>query len=557
MTNRRSIAGILRATAVTVLMSFTVVAGALAQDLTQERDSIPRISEAELLFEQGLSAFEQGDYDTAYERFQLVVDDYELHHKTTAAMLMGGKALVRMGQYEEAVELLETLLDRYPETTYQEPAESAIEVARQSIEDEGRQPDTLRLGIVLPMAGDDVSMSQALFNGIRLAVDEHNGVQQRYALPADLQSQADSFDVYSTAEVYGDSLAEAEGGTTVVTQTDTTQVDSLRVITEQTDRPEWVAKMFFRQFGGEVQGARAAVDSLTQQDEVDVILGPITSRSARPAGEVAEQSEVPLVAPLATDEGVSEGQEYVFQANPTIPLRGRIMARFASESLLMENVGIMYERGDAISGQWVDGFREEAEEEDIDIPFTLELDSPREWSRLSEAIEEDTTLTDSLLLAAEAIYLPMSGRNASGKIQDALAGLGHLGMDVRVLGNAEWHDLPVKKEASQFATTYTNDFYVQPERPEVQSFIRRYRMLTGETPSSLSTREQRLAYTGYDVAHFLLTTLSPSSFRSPPDELRSAPAYEGLGIRIHFQEGNVNEAMFFHRYRNDRLELLR
>jgi hypothetical protein len=127
-----------------------------------------------------------------------------------------------------------------------------------------------------------------------------------------------------------------------------------------------------------------------------------------------------------------------------------------------------------------------------------------------------------------------------------------------VLGNSSWHNLTVKKEASRFTTTYANDFHVETKRPEAQRFVRRYRLLTGRTPGQLSTpEERRLAYTGYDVARFLLRALAPTDLRLRPADLRSASLYEGLGMRIDFEDGNVNQAMFFHRYRNNRIERLR
>jgi ABC-type branched-subunit amino acid transport system substrate-binding protein len=523
----------------------------------QVRDTIPRNSDAELMFEQGVSAFERGDYQTAAERLRLV-GDYPLNRTTTAALVMQGKALLRLGRYQEAVDVLDTLLDRYPETSYAEEARRVLNVARTRLEQSGTRPDTLRVGVALPTTDEFVALSQALFNGIRLAVDEHNGLRRRYVPPPGLQARPDSFDVANTAEAYSDSLAEAEGRTTVTTATDTVRVDSLQIVTEQAGRPDWIAKMHFRQTRGTPDGARSAVDSLLRRDEVDVVLGPLFSRTARAAGAVAEQARTLMVAPLATDESVSAGREYVFQTNPTIRLRGRIMARFVAEGLLTESASIIYEKGIADSERMAEGFRAEAEAQDVRVPFTLRLDTPRDWSRLPEAIEADSTITDSMFAATEAFYLPIAGRNATGKIQDALTGLSRFNTTARVLGNSSWHNLTVKKEASRFTATYANDFHVETKRPEAQRFVRRYRLLTGRTPGQLSTpEERRLAYTGYDVARFLLRALAPTDLRLRPADLRSASLYEGLGMRIDFEDGNVNQAMFFHRYRNNRIERLR
>jgi len=540
---------------VLLLGSLLGMVGGPSTATAQVRDTIPRNPDAELMFEQGVSAFELGDYGKAAERFRLV-NEYALNRKTTAAFVMQGKALLRIGRYQEAVDVLETLLDQYSETAYRREAERILREARSRLEESGTRVDTLHIGIALPMTDENVGLSQAMFNGIRLAIDEHNGLQRRYVPPAGLKS--DSFDVAATAEVYGDSLAKAEGRMTVTTATDTVQVDSMQVVTKQTGRPEWIAKMYFRQTDGTPKGTRAAVDSLIRLDEVDVALGPLSSRTAEAAAEVAEQARTLLIAPLATEESVSAGKSYAFQTNPTISQRGRIMARFASEGLLTESASIIYERGDSYSKRMAEGFREEARDQGLALPFTLRLDTPRDWSRLPEVIEQDTTITDSLVASTEALYLPVTGSKASGKIQDVLTGVGRLNTEVRILGNSSWHDLSVKKEASKFTSTYTNDFHVQRKRPEVQRFIRQYRLLAGKTPDALpSPTEQRLAYTGYDVMRFMLTALPPSTTAPEPADLRAPPTYEGLGMRIDFRDGNVNQVTFIHRYRNNQIERLR
>jgi len=540
-----------------VLVGGLILAGILGTGDArgQVRDTIPSNSDAELMFQQGVSAFEQGDYAKAAERFRLV-NDYALNRRTTAALVMQGKALLRTGRYQETVDVLETLLNQYSQTSYRTEAERILKVARKRLKESGTRIDTLRIGVALPMTDTYVSLSQALFNGLRLAVDEHNGLERRYVPPPGLK--ADSFDVAKTVRAHGDSLAEADGRMTVTTNTDTVRVDSMQVVTRQPRRPDWVAKMYFRQTDGTPNGARAAVDSLVQFHNVDVIVGPLDSRTARAAGAVAERARTLFVAPLATDESVSAGKDYVFQTNPTISQRGRIMARFVSEGLLTERVSIIYERGASFSERMTEGFRDEAERRELTVPFTLRLDTPRDWSRLPEAIEADSTITDSLFAQTEAFYLPVTGNNASGKIQDVLTGVGRLNTEARILGNSSWHDLTVKKEASKFTATYTNDFSVDRKRPEVKRFIRRYRLLTGKTPDALSSpSEQRLAYTGYDVMHFLLTALTPSATAPEPADLRASSPFDGLGMRIDFQEGNVNQIMFIHRYRNNKIERLR
>lgn len=504
----------------TLLLVWSVLSLAVPSVRAQtEAPAIPQIEEAEALFEQALAAFERGDYALARRRFQLI-NEYELNQKTTAALLMTGKAFYRMGEYRRAIDVLNTLIQRYPDTSYRDEARQVLEYAHRALQS-SRAPDVIRLGIALPLKAGDAPLAQALFNGIRLAVEEHNG----------LPGSSDSTERVRLA------ATRADGGI-----------------------PDRVVRMYFRDTRSHPDSARAAVDSLVNIDRVDAIIGPLRSPEAQEAAEATERAGVVLMAPLANDESVSAGRRYVFQANPTITMRGEIMARFAVRGLLVDNVGVIFERGNSYSERMAEGFRQEIRRRKAKVVFNEELPNPRAWSRLPEQFAADSLSRDSVA-AAEAIYLPISGQDAQGRIQDALTGLDRIsrryGMSLRVLGNTQWHNLPVEKQASQFLATYTNDFYVDETRPAVRDFVRRYRRLTGELPDEMDATRRRLAFTGYDVARFLLQRMSRTSGRPLEEKIRNAPQYEGLGIRIDFKGDNVNHAMFIHRYRNGQIERVR
>ena len=541
--------------ALVLMLSLTALPSALH---AQQTNGIPVNEDAELLFEEGIAAFERGDYTEAYRRFRATVE-YPLHRQTTAALLMGGRALYRAGRYNDAISILETLLQRYPDTSYRSHANQIISYARDGQRSGQAAPDTLHIGIMLDLSGEEAARSQAFFNGVRLAVDRHNGVSRRYVFPSELGSEAD-VTVHDTAALFDEDRAADEGATALVTQRDTLFVDSLQAVTEQVGQPQRVAKLHMRHFsapdGPNERSLRAAVDSLVRIDRADVIIGPFYSQQATIAGDAAEDAGIVLIAPLATESTVSAGRSHVFQANPSIEMRGQAMARYAAEALLIRSTAVVYERGNRLSERMATGFRDEARSIGMDVPFTYEVQSSRTWSRLPNAIRSDTTITNEMLSNAQAVYLPFTGRNAGGRIQEALIGLERMRLGIRALGNSEWHDLNIEQEASKFTATYTNDFYVNTARDDVQEFIRNHEILTGRAPDAESPTAKRLVYTGYDVADYLLNGLGGDT-RIRPSTLRNAPRYEGLGIRLDFSGGNINQALFIHRYRNDRLELVR
>lgn len=450
---------------------------------------VPRNEDAELVFDQALEAFEQGDYGMAYRRFRLVVQDYPLHRKTTAAMLMAGKSLYRSGEYDRAIDVLNRLIEQYPSSSYLDEARRTRRFARQQMDRAEETREVIRLGVLLPSAeGDNTTRTQALFNGVRLAVDELSGA----------------------------------GGKPI--------------------------QMIYRSTGSSASAARQAAEELVRQ-EVDAIVGPLFSEAAVAAGRVAEEAGVVMVAPLATDPAVSRNRRHVFQANPTIAMRGRQMARFVNSSLItIDAVGVAAEEGNAASEQMAESFREAWRQTGNELAFYKLVPGESGWRDLPNQLGSDS------MQEVDAIYLPIVGSNATQLIGAALAGLEQVDERVRVLGNSAWHDLPFKQQASLFNTTYARVFYVDGGEGAKQ-FRQRYSALAGHAPR----REvvERLAFTGYDVARFLLTTLQGQSGRPLHEALRQRSTYQGIGIRLNFGAGNVNEALYYLRYRNGQIQLLR
>ncbi len=452
---------------------------------------MPPNEEANLIFQQGLDAFEEGNYGMAYRRFRIAYRDYALNPKTTAALLMAGKALYREGRYADAVAVLQQLVDGYATSGYLGEAERVLGFAEGQLERGDQEERVLQLGLVLPTSGDNAYLTQAMFNGIRLAAEQHN----------------------------------EEGGRSV--------------------------RMVFRDTGANPDGARRAVSELSGAG-ADVIVGPLFSEEAEAAGAAAEAAGVALVAPMATEEYVSEGRRHVFQANPTIPMRGRIMARFAMDELELRDFGVAAQYGNALSEQMAEGFQQAVDEAGARVRFFQLMEGTQAWTALPDSVGADQ------LEAVEGLYVPVSGSDAVGVVRSLLEGLDGVSTGARLLGNSEWHDRAVTDQASRYLTTYTNDFYVDSARPEVQTFVGAYRELAGETPDALTVNAERLAYTGYDIAAFVLGALAGADDdASPREALRAADLYEGLGVRIDFDESNVNRAMFFFRYYDGQIERIR
>ncbi len=459
---------------------------AWAPAVAHVQEAAPVPEEAERTFEDALEAFGEGAYALAARLFERVRTAYERHDRTTAALLMEAKALYRDGCFEAAAERARLLAAEFPESRYVEAAAQLRERAEEGLARNVALPRNL--GVLLPLDGDHAPLAQALFTGVRMAVDEHNA--------------------------------------------------------QHPDRP---VRMVFRNTGADSARAAEAAEELAALG-AQAMIGPIYSGEAAAAAEAAERTGVALMAPLATDEGVSGGKRYVFQANPTLVMRGRLMARFAARSLRLNEFGVIGERDrDRISERMARGFLEEAAREGQTVQYDTLLVSQTAWSRLSE------TLSRSAILGASAVYLPIASGESVARIHAAITSFDRMRLadEIRILGNGAWRSVPDPARASRYAATYADDFHVEAGDPAALAFRERYRELAGAEP------EGRLAIIGYDTARFLIPLLVEDSAAPLADRIREAPLREGLGTRIHFDGGNVNAAMFWFRYQDGEARRLR
>ena len=295
------------------------VPAALAQPSTAEL-----LPAAETAFASGLEAYEAGDYAAAYVAFQRAATEYGFHEKTTAAFLMAGKAAYAEGRFARAREAFSQITGAYPQSRY---APEATRLLAQASGDDVQIP--FDLGILLPAGNTDEHFGQALFNGIRIAVDEHNAT-----------------------------------------------------------RPRRPVRMVFRATRGTGEAAADIVRDAAAAG-AEAVIGPLYSREADDAAAAADEAGVVLLAPLATGDAVTRGRDGAFQANPSFSARGRAMARYAVEGLGYRRVGVVSEVG-GFSEDMGSAFADEASRLGAAVVFQERLAGSAGWGDLERRVGAST-----------------------------------------------------------------------------------------------------------------------------------------------------------------------
>lgn len=482
---------VLRWSALMLLLLGTCWSPLIAQSNT---DPVPLVQEAESTFALGLQAYTDGNYSLAHRYFVQVAREQPLNRKTTASWLMAGRALYQEGNLRQAIRLLETFTRTYSTSSYVDEAFDVIAEARQQLQ-APTQPKrrVFNLGILLPLDNEAALLSQALFNGMRLAVDEFN----------------------------------ARGGSSLV-------------------------RMVFREASADSAQLDATVRAFKQMN-TDLVVGPLFSEEAETAAVAAESVELPLFVPLATAENLTNRRSFVFQANPTFTTQGRAMGRFAVRNLRLDTLGVLSVYNDANpSAEFMAmGFETGVLNAGGSVLFYESLPDAASWYRLSDFVGRDS------LAQIKALYVPLPVREANTQfvIGAALGSLDRTLPNLRILGNEEWHDLPFRLRLGNHTTTYATAFQVDSTQTEVDVFEQAYQNLTGERPDPTSEFGY-LAFVGYDIGRYLIARFATAT-NDLPTAIREAAPFDGLGVRLDFSNGPTNEGMFFFRYRNDILERIR
>ncbi len=100
-----------------------------------------------------------------------------------------------------------------------------------------------------------------------------------------------------------------------------------------------------------------AVSKLISQSKVLMIMGPVTSNCASAGAPIGQANKVPVLTPTGTNPEITAIGDYVFRACFIDPFQGRVMAKFAIETLKAKTAAMLYD----ISNPYTKGLAENFE----------------------------------------------------------------------------------------------------------------------------------------------------------------------------------------------------
>jgi len=232
------------------------------------------------------------------------------------------------------------------------------------------------------------------------------------------------------------------------------------------------------------------VRKFVTQDKVVAIIGDLTSSATLEGGPIAQAAKIPMVTPLATNPKVTEIGDYIFRVCFIDEFQGRVMARFALETLQAKKAAILTDTKQDYSVGLSSFFTETF--------VNGEGSVVRGQSYSSGDTDFRAQLTSIKAAGPDVVFLPGYYPEVGIILKQAR----QLGITVPFIGCEAWDSPTLLQVAGKAADGcyFSNQFSAGDPSPVVQKFAAVYREKFGNLPDNF-------AALGYDAANVVLDAI--------------------------------------------------
>jgi len=264
--------------------------------------------------------------------------------------------------------------------------------------------------------------------------------------------------------------------------------------------------------------ASNAANKLIKQDRVRAIVGSVTSKATIPVSDLAQSGKIPTITPSATNPKVTvadgKRKDFMFRACFIDPFQGKVMAKFARETLFKESAAVLYDASNdyskGIAEYFADAFRimggkvvayESYGKDDVDF---------------------SALLTKVKASGPDIIFLP-DYYNKVGLIAKQAR---EKGIRATLIGPDGWDSPDLVKIAGEAVEGgyFSNHYSPDDTRPEVVAWVKKYKEKFGQTPDALGTL-------AYDATNLLLDAIRKANSDDPAkirEALASIKGFKGV-----------------------------
>ncbi len=265
---------------------------------------------------------------------------------------------------------------------------------------------------------------------------------------------------------------------------------------------------------GDSAEAANAVTRLIDVEKVVALIGEVASSLSLAGGRVAQRRHIPMISPSSTNPKVTQVGDYVFRVCFLDPFQGRVMARFARETLKLGKVAVLKDIKNDYSLGLAEAFVAGTKEAGGSVSV--------EQSYSQGDTDFSAQLTAIKGAGADGIFVPGYYSEVGAIARTAQ----RLGLQVPLMGGDGWDAPDLFKiggdalEGCYFSNHFAPDTATEKAKRFVADFTTKY----GQAPSGLGAL-------GYDAMMVLAdamrraTSAEPSAIR---DALAATKNFEAV-----------------------------
>ncbi|WP_432821016.1 ABC transporter substrate-binding protein [Trichloromonas sp.] len=279
------------------------------------------------------------------------------------------------------------------------------------------------------------------------------------------------------------------------------------------------------------------------QEQVEAVIGPMTSSMAMAMVPLANEAKTLLVSPTANAAELTGLDDYYFRVVSDTRTNAERIARFQFDQLGHRTAVVMYDLANkAYAESWLNDFRTEFEKLGGTIratcTFVSGADTPY-YDMVWELLEHDPDFALVIANSVDAALICQQIRKTNDELPIALA---------------EW---AATERFIELAGSASNHIYVahfidrDDDSQQYQDFLAAYQQRFGQNPGFAGLA-------GYDAAQVVLEGLTRrSSGQSLKSTLLALGDFAGVQQRISFDRfGDTNRTAFFSVIRNGHYQAL-
>jgi len=586
------------------------------------------------LFYRGIYAYKTGQFREALQHLEFMDRVYPGHRRSTASLLMQAKALDRMEEFQRALETFDELTKDYPSSAYVDDGlygkavvlyhldayEDAVRILFQLLD---RGGDTRLLHRAANLSSDimDFRLNVSQLKRLHETVHDERGqaaitlrLVQRLTKKGRYQQCQDLLNDFLNKFPQSVYLVEMQQKLRQVKALARGSV-KLGVILplsgEMAEQGKAVlsgikyamdihnsagltkVELVVKDTRGEILPAIKSVQSLCDDEHVAAIIGELESDQTAVIAAVAHERHVPLLSPTASALGIAEVGSYIFQLNPPLNIRAKMLADYAVSGLGLKKFAILAETGE-YGRVMHDAFKENVERLGGEILIEkwyysgdehlgIQFKSMREFG-LQKMLADSVLirvpknrlnrqrripgvqfvdlglkdLVDSTALSVtvfDGMFLPVLHED----LQYIIPQYAKYNFDAKVFGGVPWNDVDILTDHSRFIDSryldglvFLSDFFVDPSDYQYNQFVTDYRLTMRRSP-------EKLDVFGYDAASILLSLIEEGQHEREyiAERMAQIRNFQGIQGSISFGPDRVNKSVHLMQFRGRRIVPIR